>query len=394
MRVHLISWVLMMLVASTLVGFVGCGQSDPSNPPVNATWPDPLSERDDCCGVTYDVEVDGISPAGGNYYLLALTDADTIVLRGVPVWIPEGPFTDTLALQTSQLDGLPGGEYVMQVYGMDSIDDRIEAKDRRTAAVVGTVNLSDSRDPVCAICCTRDAGDGTGRQSRRYCFAAEDVGDVVELRSKIKTRWGMLCGGGTAVERAKSAAFINIQNTFGSGAPSAFVQAGYGQLRSQGTTVVHRFFYMEVKHPTWGSQVQLVIDESSPVFQFPSEGEYKRYRVVLDQSQPAWHLYYGSSANEDTVGYITVPSWQTSLGRWIMCETEIEKRETDMPGTAYDPCRFVDCYYRGSSGTEQIFDFAYADYMQCSNTAGNPVEWMVDWLSDTLVIWDVNPLQP
>jgi len=121
----------------------------------------------------------------------------------------------------------------------------------------------------------------------------------------------------------------------------------------------------------------------------PYEGDEPAYDIRFN-GYSGWDFYYNYDSLLVTV---STPTWTESIGRWAVWETEILKRETDMPGTKDNPCIFGRCAYKKAGEsyfTQAIFD--HDDAIGCSGIVGNPKEWDINANGDILEIWNEAPL--
>jgi hypothetical protein len=377
----------MILLAGAIALLIGCGDDDPPATPQYGFWDDPGSNENGCCGVNHAVSISGVAPPGGAYYFLALVHRDTLILRGNPVWINEGAYVDKeLNLTTSHLDNLPTDEYQLCGYAIPSLEELENAKGRIIVSNLGIVAVPDYADSSCSDCCSRDGDDPNGERSRRHCVGARDVGDLIGVQADIRTRLGRLCGSGSSDEYAQSNAFVYTQDGSIVAMTSGMIQSGWMRYRPSGSTHEQKFVYVEWKGPS--DTVYEFTKIGPPNLDEPQNGEDHNYMLEWDNGQKMWTFSFDGIPIID----VNVDSWQTSVGRWAAWSTEIVKRETDMPGTANDPCVFGQCQYRKSGENWVTMTFTEGtDTVRCSGVAGNPIEWNILGRNDTLFVWDVYP---
>ncbi|MCM2271462.1 MAG: hypothetical protein NDJ18_02765 [candidate division Zixibacteria bacterium] len=187
-------------------------------------------------------------------------------------------------------------------------------------------------------------------------------------------------------------AFVGIQNLdLPTQKPTAWVQAGYMEWRIEGSTSSARFLYIEWKDAPDATPYILPLVDQYYVAP-PAEGTVNHYELVREAAANGWAFYYNSALTVRPYA----PGWQASDGSWATWETEILKRETDMPGTVNNPCEFTSCGYKlaGSGFTGAAFNSN--DVIGCSGIAGNPKQWDCSYSpgGNTWYVWDVSPLVP
>ncbi len=380
----------LLLTAITLFGCAGDGGAP--EVPSYSFWEDYPSTHDNCCGQNYVISVSGTAPPGGSYYMACLTLRDSLILKGEPVWIDEGAFSGAeVYLAVSHLDNLLAEEYRVRIFSAESSEGLIRASDRVLATEGSLVEVPSYADSTCATCCSRDPWDTNGEKSRRYCMGARAPGSIVGVKARTKTRWGQLCGGGGSTEAAQSNAFVLVHSSDDIiDPPNAFMQAGYMKYRSSGATDDVQFMYVE----------RLNLDEELPYF-MPllgdmeidslEEGDYHDYEVILNEARTGWRFLY-DNGYVLTMGVSPEP-WPDTLADWVSWQTEILKRETDMPGTSADPCVFADCMYMRAGEAYTTVTFTEGqDIVRCTGIEGNPIEWDALGRNDTLFVWDLHPL--
>ena len=384
-----------LMVALSLGLFLGCGSGGGSGEaptkPVYVPEVDPGSVAATCCGVKYGTVIEGTSPAGGQYYVLALMDKDTIVSYGEAVFVPEGTFSGvTLEATVNYLDGIPSGNYQKSVLSFASLEQVGHIKSRTSALASDLVEVLSYEDSVCTVCCTNEANGGLRRY---YAGVIKDVGNAVRVSAKIATKYGWLCGQGTPTEdtvQTHSGAWVGMQGNIPPATATDFIQFGYMRMRStapQTTYMTIVFFEMSPVN----AQMNYMFIYDLPDVPEPVLGTAYYYSVELDTSSATITYAFDGYGTP-----FSATAWQDhatlSYVRWT---GEIDARESDMPGTENDPCKFTDCRYRLSDEASPMSaDFSLTDYIGVTPQKGNrPDEWATEFVlgGDELSIWDVNP---
>lgn len=347
-----------------------------------------------CCGVTHTAEISGVSPTGGQYYVMAVLRQDSIVAVGRPVFIPEGDYSGVeLSVTISYLSDLEPGDAVLEVLSFADQEDILSVRQRGIAYTAGIVSLANYADSVCEVCCT-------DVDSTIVVRVSKNVGTAVRASASIDTKYGMLCGQGTATEDsvdAQSNAWVGVQRdidqTVGH---TVFLQMGYMHRRLR--PVIDTFVYVE-----WLGTVGE--DPSRDYFFFPvrgqmfadidlpMQGSQHRYEVIIDSDQGNISFNY----DQTNVLNQAAPYWSGKSVPYVLWEGEIRGLETDMPGTSDSRCRFLDCEYRlqGESFSRSANFGESGDSILVTPLApGLADQWgvWVDTGGNTLHIWDITPL--
>jgi hypothetical protein len=111
------------------------------------------------------------------------------------------------------------------------------------------------------------------------------------------------------------------------------------------------------------------------------------YRIELNTSTGTWTAYFDNATWTD--GAFTHSNWVNLTGDHIEYYGEVLIKESDLPGTTTNHCRFSNCNYRATGGT-------------CNTSAGlaqggmvndYAADWDTSWIDgSTFEIWDENPL--
>jgi hypothetical protein len=412
MRRHLISWVLMVVVAS---GLVGCDNGDtnvdetPEEKIVVVIDSDPGVEDTLCCAKEVVAEISGVAPAGGKYYWAALRYHDTLAIYGWPVHIPAGPFHDVrLGVTVSYLDHMPEGDYSVFVYASDSAKDVGTDHARAIASEAGATEVVSYVDSQCYDCCTGE-GDtvyyagGFDIGLRRYtAFAFKHVTNGIQAEARIETRYGRLCAEGSSAVTTELDAQQNcyvalLEHAREKSYQPRQIQCGWIQKRVKDTVLG-----VEVVRNDTAVYVEWTyVPDTSTLWVFgrwngvsvPNNGEAHRYEVCR-----TYDTIVAARYNYQLLWASTRADWAGWDMKWVAWEGEIAGRETDMPGTLNSPCHFWDCNY-ADSGDSYLSSAAFVnrlpdDTLDVTPQRGNRLsEWRIDYRYGTgdFWIWDVNP---
>jgi len=169
---------------------------------------DPGSMAENCCGVTYNYEISGIAPAGGQYYWLGLISDDTLVQKGDSAYFAVGEYNNiTLSIDVSHLDNIPSADYAVKAFACQVLDDVGNIGGSTMIGSAVPKYIISYEDSVCQICCTNVDNGGL---KRYYARSIKDIGDLIGVQATIKTRLGSLCHDMTSV--AQSGVWSGIQD--------------------------------------------------------------------------------------------------------------------------------------------------------------------------------------
>ncbi len=396
-------WLAFMVTVSVLWACKPTGSVAPPGGSVFVIREDPGIT---CCGVTYFAEISGAAPVGGQFYWMALIQADTMVSYGLPQWIPEGAFTNVrLRLSTSYLDRIPAGQYRTAVFSARSIENVGVISKTITTAEAGIADIVAYADTLCYECCTgdgdtviTDSGDTIVGLPRYKAFAMQLYGNDIDILSaSIDTWYGRLCAEGTdsaATQDAQQGCFVGIMEHGNQQTSLPFqVQCGWIHIRNRKylSGAETNAIYFEVTTEQGKSSIDfytIIQGYSSPAH--GSSQQYAVYRV--DDT-----ILNGTYENA-----IFIPkrlsSWQNVSAPYATWQGEINGRETDMPGTIQNPCRFRNCRFKTESDPSSYsvsFDNTLSsDTLFVTPQTGNrPNEWGIGYTqySDSFWIWDVYP---
>ncbi len=382
-----------LLILFSVSVWTGC---DFINPPPPADAPDmpPIDSIDPgtaiCCGVTHTMEISGMSPTGGQYYVLAVLRQDSIVAVGRPVFIPEGNYSGVeLTATVTYLGKVEPGDAVLEVLAFADPEDILDVRQRSMAHTAGIISVANYADSICDICCT-DTGHG-GQRSYHAGYIHNEA-FLIGASANIETKFGYLCGENTPTEDSVDAvmgAWVGIQDAIRGTIDTTpdFCQIGYHRRRAAGT--YQNVVYLEAKPVD--DQLGYFYWYDGLGFPEPVAGESYDYSVRVQRTQG--HLYY------DFNGYqfnVSAPHWQDKSVRYVAWKGEISAEESDMPGTLSDSCTFTNCQYRlytnplpMSANFGQPFDI-----VDITSTGYGTYEWgvWVDTGGTTMRIWDVVPI--
>lgn len=350
---------------------------------------DPGSVADDCCGVYHYHEVDGEAPSHGQYYYLALMQADTIVKVGQPAFVDSGDFASlNLGLDVCYRDDLSTGLVLDKyVLACDSIQHVGDLAKRTIAEPAGQLTVAEYMADTCVDCCSHP--------NLRYKAWAykKNLDSVIGFDANMETSYGSLCH--DEATPAMQASWIGIQNSLGV-ERTAFIQYGWMQKRwPEG--VVDTMVYIEILGINEPSDyLFLPADGSYPEFwiECPGHGEHHRYRLQTDPQTGNVHFLYDY-----------IPQFALATQYWVGrtmshagCVTEIQGRETDMPGLPWNPHTFSDCRYVLDDGYDSHrARFSYTDDFVGSTPQdyNHYEEWeaSIEAWGDIARMWDNVPLE-
>ena len=216
---------------------------------------------------------------------------------------------------------------------------------------------------------------------------------MIGVSAEIETFWGQLCPDDT--KEAQTGAWVGFQNDLPPAKRTNFVQMGYIKKRWADGTVdssVYCEFVGRVNQ--WDLWFLYAIDADFPGDSVPppGQGEFHHYQVEISSSGGGYLVF---SYNGSSILNMPAPWWQGRTSRYASWRGEIDGRETDMPGTASDPCEFNDCEYKKDGFTYMSANFGESsDWIDVTPQLKDPDQWGIwhDPGGSTLKIWDEYPL--
>ena len=383
--------IILLIGTSILMTAMGC-DDDSTDSPQFSFKTDPGSIDSMCCGVANGTVISGVAPNNGLYYWVALMKSDSLITYGDSVYLDSGAFEDvSLTVPVSYLDGIPHGMYEQVVYASADPGDVGQVERSFIATSAGMTEVLDYTDEWCLDCCTNESNGGL---SSYKAFAMKGVDNVVAVKAYIETRYGRLCGAGTVTEaftKAQQNCFAGImEHANPEGTRPIQAQVGWIHLRDS-IGRIDTAVYMEYTTSAgrsvllpWGPERGLPV---------PEHGTTHEYELIrMNDTFVAYH-YDGLPFT-----YAIEPNWADYVMTRVTWQGEIVGRETDMPGTANDPCNFSFCRYK-LEGDMNYRSAAFnnstsTDTLDVTPQKGNrPDEWGIGYDTNTwdLWIWDVHP---
>jgi hypothetical protein len=385
MRIHLITWVLMMLVASVLVGFVGCSKPETGTITINSVGepvavPSHFTQFDTCY---YDIPLQFSYKEEGDYYFkFIVTDPGGInEFRSVAV-LQHSNGSDPISyvLRVPYYGNLTGACY-LDIVGFETVDDTQDDNKRAAQTQASeTVTLDGFSDGCGQTCCTNDL-------SRHYAGAMKNsTPPALGAEANIAVRWPKLCADDLGIPTipAQSNAFVCLRETMNSN--SAFAQIGYGMFRREDIGAPTGYYvYAEYRGYGQGSTIFRPLLFLHPV----DVGSNPLFRVEFLPSEQKLEFGY----NAQWWSYpISSGQWFASIAEWVVWSAEILGRETDLVGTGSEPCTFSNCKIKRNNGQDYVtVEFATPPDKVVTT---DPAEWTIRYTSgaDNFEVYDNNPL--
>jgi hypothetical protein len=260
-----------------------------------------------------------------------------------------------------------------------TVEDAIRKKStRRHGQYQGFVYIPDF-DPDCFRYCCSDSSVSDGW----YWVSGKRVdSNIIAAKSYIKSTYGNVCGYCVPVsEHTHTCAYVNISHEF-SDDESMYAQTGFIMRRRHGD--YHTTFgrYAELRGVT---NPGIVIDS---MYHGSFEGVYRTYELRLDKATGGWTFYDNGL---EWFPWPDQPEWVNETGNSVQWSGEIYGRETDMPGTANNPCTLDVCFYKRYAEVQ----WEEAGFFNPGIEIGGSdlSEWYINPLSQSTVeIYDKKPL--
>jgi hypothetical protein len=305
---------------------------------------------------------------------------EEIVSYGEPRFVPEGTYNSLeLEMSVSYLDDVHPSMSRLVIYASENLEDVGEVSDRTIAAEVRMVPVEAYGD-TCLNCCTFPR-DGTPFKASAIMIAS----DLEGVRALIDTKYGRLCGEGTALAdsvSAHQACFVGMMETVAGYGNQ--VQMGWINIRNYDIGRIDSGVYWEMTFSSGASL--LFFGDSIPK---PAQGSYHNYEVRRPSPDVIRFSYGGAIRAE-----YDVPGWANVTMQYPSWQGEIRGRETNMPGDSLDPCYFRSLAIRqnGSWNPVYLSNDGITDELAVTRRPGIPAEWGVDHAGNELWIWDNHPL--